>query len=98
MKDGYYQVKIDDQSSDYTAFGTPFGRYKFLRLPFGIISAPEVFQRKNYEAFGDIDGVGIFFDDIIVSGKDEREHDKNLRLVLNGLRNIILSSIAQNSV
>ncbi|XP_031350604.1 uncharacterized protein K02A2.6-like [Photinus pyralis] len=61
MKDGYFQVKIDNQSSDYCTFGTPFGRYQFCRLPFGISSAPEVFQRKNFELFGDIKGVQVYW-------------------------------------
>lgn len=52
-------------------------------MPFGIRSAPEVFQRKNYELFGDIEGVGIYFDDIIVTGATEQEHDANLALVLD---------------
>lgn len=82
MKDGYFQVKLDNESSDYTTFGTPFGRYKFLRLPFGICSAPEVFQRKNYEIFGDLEGVGLYFDDLIITGSNELEHDRNLQLVL----------------
>lgn len=82
MKDGYLQVKIDEESSDYCTFATPFGRYKYCRLPFGLCSAPEVFQKKNYEIFGDIDGIGLYFDDIIVTGKNEKEHDKNLHLVL----------------
>lgn len=82
MKDGYFQVKITDESADYCSFGTPFGRYRFLRLPFGIRSAPEVFQRKNYELFGDINGVGIYFDDLIITGSTEQEHDDVLRLVL----------------
>ncbi|XP_031335047.1 uncharacterized protein K02A2.6-like [Photinus pyralis] len=82
MKDGYFQVRITDESSEYCSFGTPFGRYRFLRLPFGIKSAPEVFQKKNYEVFGDIDGVGIYFDDLIITGTTEQEHDEKLRLVL----------------
>lgn len=60
MKDGYWQVCLDASSSDLCTFGTPFGRYQFTRMPFGINSAPEVFQRKNYEIFGDLQGVGIY--------------------------------------
>ena len=47
MKDGYFQVKITDDSADYCSFGTLFGRYQFKRLPFGIRSALELFQKKN---------------------------------------------------
>lgn len=64
-------------------FGTPFGRYKFKRLAFGICSAPEVFQKKNCEIFGDIPGVGLYFDDLIVTGATEAEHDQNLKCVLD---------------
>lgn len=75
MKDGFYQIKLDESSSDLCTFNTPFGRFKFLRLPFGLCSAPELFQKKNMEIFGDISNVEIYFDDLIVSGSTEEEHD-----------------------
>jgi hypothetical protein len=40
---GYWQMKLNEQSSKLCTFNTPFGRYRFTRLPFGIKSAPEVF-------------------------------------------------------
>ena len=46
------------------------------RMPFGITSAPEVFQKKNESIFGDIDGVEVIFDDIFVAAADEQEHDQ----------------------
>lgn len=47
LKDGFYQVKLTEKSSNYCAFSTPFGVYKFKRLPFGINIAPELFQKLN---------------------------------------------------
>ena len=41
---GFWQIPLDKESSDLCTFSTPFGRYKFLRLPFGITWAPEVFH------------------------------------------------------
>ena len=41
---GYWQVKLDEASSKLSTFNTPYGRYRFIRLTFGIKSAPEVFQ------------------------------------------------------
>lgn len=82
MKDGYYQVPLDPNSINLCVFGTPFGRYQFMRMPFGIKSAPEVFQRKNFEVFGDLPGVQVYFDDIIVPGRTEQEHDGRLEAVL----------------
>ena len=85
MRDGFWQVKLDDASSKLCTFNTPFGRYSYLRLPFGVPSAPEVFQRKNYELFGDIPNVHIVFDDIIVAS-DDPEHDTTLRELLERAR------------
>ena len=41
---GFYQIPLDKESSNLFVFGTPFGKYKFIRLPFGVISASDVFQ------------------------------------------------------
>ena len=41
---GYWQVKVDDESSGLLIFGTPFGRYRFKRLPFGIHSSRSDFR------------------------------------------------------
>jgi len=86
MRDSFWQVKLDDTSSKLCTFNTPFGRYSYLRLPFGISSAPEVFQRKNYELFGDIPNVHIVFDDIIIAAADDPEHDTALRELLERAR------------
>lgn len=64
----------------------PFGRYPFLRMPFGICSASEVFQKRNEATFGDIEGVHMISDDLIVAGKDEDEHDNILQKVMTRAR------------
>ncbi|GFX90499.1 transposon Tf2-6 polyprotein [Trichonephila clavipes] len=51
-------------------------------MPFGIVSAPEVFQKRNKKLFGDIEGVETYFDDIIVAGCDEDSHDAIMSRVL----------------
>lgn len=78
----FWQVKLSDNSSKYTTFNTPFGRYKFLRMPYGISSAPEVFYKCFQEMFSDINGVEVYLDDIIVYGKDKGQHDERLKLVI----------------
>ena len=42
---GFYQIKFAEESTRFTRFNKPFSRFKFERLPFGLVSAPEVFQR-----------------------------------------------------
>ena len=82
LKDGYWQVELDEQSSMLCTFSTPFGRYRFTRMPFGLASASEVFQKRNEAAFDGIDGVHIMADDIIIAAATVEEHDIILRKVL----------------
>ena len=78
----YHQVELDTSSSYLCTFQTPFGRYRYRRMPFGISSASEVFQRKNIQTFGDIQGVHMIHDDMIIAGADEKEHDEILSKVM----------------
>lgn len=74
-KDGYWQINLDKESSLLCTFNTPWGRYRFKRLLFGIKSASEVFQQRNCETFGDIKlltvCVHIFADDMIIAASTE---------------------------
>ena len=91
-RNGYWQVKLTERSSFLTTFNTPFGRYRWLRMPFGISSASEEYQRRMFEAVGDINGVKIFVDDILVFGQgkdyDEavQDHDKKIHILFERLR------------
>ena len=87
---GFWQVPLDEESSLLTCFNTPFGRYRFKRLPFGIKSAPEVYQRVMEELFDDIEGCEVIADDLMVWGRDNEEHDQRLRKVLDRAREVQL--------
>nr|XP_034195334.1 uncharacterized protein K02A2.6-like [Osmia lignaria] len=82
MKDGFDQVKLTEKSSEVCTFITPFGKYKYTRLSFDLSTAPKVFQRVNTIIFGDIEDVGIYFDDLIIVAKNGKDHDKIMQLVL----------------
>ena len=56
---GFWQIQLDHVSSLLCTFNTPFGRYRFKRLPFGVCSASEVFQKQMSEMFEDIDVVFV---------------------------------------
>ncbi|UYV65921.1 K02A2.6-like [Cordylochernes scorpioides] len=64
-RNGFWQIKLHPDSTDLTTFITPFGRYKFLTLPFGLSSAPEVFQKRINEYFEVIEGTEMYFDDFL---------------------------------
>ena len=67
---GYWQIELDPESAKLTTFITPFGRFCFNRLPFGITSAPEHFQRRMTEILG---GVVCLVDDVLVTGRTQAE-------------------------
>ena len=83
---GFWQVKLSEDSKHLCTFNTPFGRYAFKRLPFGICSAPEVYQRIMTQLFDDIDGCEVIVDDLLIWGRDTEEHDERLRKVLERAR------------
>ncbi len=82
---GFYQIPLEEGSQELTTFITPFGRYCFRRLPFGVTSAPEIFIRKMIEVLDGLDGVFVYMDDILVYGSDAKEHDRRLANVLKTL-------------
>ncbi|XP_038106836.1 uncharacterized protein K02A2.6-like [Culex quinquefasciatus] len=65
---GYWHVVLDDESSRLTTFWTPFGRYRWIRLPFGIAPAPDIFQMKLQGAIQGLRGVECIADDLLIYG------------------------------
>lgn len=86
LSSGFWHMELDGDSSNLTTFMTPFGRFKFNRVPFGLNCAPEMFQGKMVKLFGDLKGVMVYFDDIVVYADDEREHDKIMQEVIDRAR------------
>ena len=81
---GYNQIPVDGESMRLTTFIMPVGRFCYKRLPFGLSSASEIFQRKMIEAIGERPGVACYQDDVIVAGKSQK-HDKRLKEVMHTL-------------
>ena len=63
---GYWQIPLTEESQLLTIFNSPFGRYCFKRMPFGIKSAQEVFQKRMCQLLGDLPGVETDIDNILV--------------------------------
>ncbi|CAC5367807.1 unnamed protein product [Mytilus coruscus] len=83
---GFWNIKLDDESSNLCMFNTPFGRFKFLRLPFGIKSASKVFHKAVCKILEGFNGVESFIDNILEWGCTKEEHDKILKEVLEQIR------------
>ena len=73
-------------------FNTPFGRFRWLRMPFGICSAPEEFQRRINNTFENMRGTATIADDLLVLGEGDgiesatKDHDENLKNALQRAR------------
>ena len=85
---GYWQVPLHPKSREITAFSTPTGHFEWLRMPFGLKTAPITFQRMINHLFADKLGKGVYayLDDLLVCGKDMDSHFKNLETVLSTLK------------
>ena len=83
---GYWQIKVDEESSKLLTFSTPFGRYRFKRLPFGIHSASEIFQQTIADIIETCEGARNSQDDIIVWGSTKEELQTRTRNVLLKIR------------
>ena len=71
-------MELDDESSLLTTFATPHGRYRWLRLPFGLCVSSEIFQKHlNQELLG-LPGVKCIADDVLIYGRDDADHDSCL--------------------
>ena len=79
---GFWQIPLSESSRLLTTFITPTGRYCFNKLPFGISSAPEHFQRRMNELLTGLEGVLCHMDDVLIFGKDKNEHNERLDAVL----------------
>ena len=93
----YYQVPMDEESKEKTAFATPIGLYQFWMMPFGLKGAPTTFQRLMDHVLRELDFSDAFFDDMEIRSPDWDSHlYVRYLLVLNklilpqSLRNVVL--------
>lgn len=87
---GFWQLRLDEESSRLCTFNMLEGRYRFLRLPYGILSVPEVDHKTIHMIFEHIPGVETMMDDVIVWGSTRQEHNERLRRVLDKAREVNL--------
>jgi hypothetical protein len=88
LRDGYYNVRVHEDSIPKTAFRTRFGLFEFLVLPFGLTNAPAVFNALMNRIFGDLLDVYVvsYIDDLIIFSKNENDHKQHLAEVFRRLK------------
>ena len=88
MASGYWQIEVDPDDREKTAFITRWGLFEHLRMPFGLCNAPSTFQRAMNLVLRGMSWKSVlaFLDDVLVLGKDFQDHLANLRDVLDRFR------------
>jgi hypothetical protein len=85
LSNAYLQMEMEEESKPYITINTHKGLFRYNRLPFGIKTAPAIWQKVMDQTLQGIPGVQCLLDDIIVTGHTDEEHLKNLELVLQRL-------------
>ena len=81
------QVSLDEASKKFSTINTRKGLYQYTRLPFGVSSAPAIFQRMKEGLLQGIPNVTVYLDDILIAGKKEQDHLAILEKILSRLQN-----------
>ena len=85
LRHAYQQLPLEEDLRKYVVINTTKGLFRYTRLPFGISSAPAIFQREMEHLLKGIPGVIAYIDDILITGRDEASHLKTLEEVLKRL-------------
>jgi len=87
LASGYWQVEMDPQDKEKTAFTTPLGLYEFERMPFGLCNAPATFQRLMQRCLSGqlVESLLVYLDDIIIYSPDFSSHLQHLDEVFQRL-------------
>ena len=82
LSQAYLQLPLDIESFELLTINTHKGLFKYNRLPFGVSSAPAIFQRSMETLLRGLNGVSVYLDDILVTGSTHENHLHNLAAVL----------------
>ena len=86
LRSGYHHIALGKSSRAKTTFVTPFGKYEFLMVPFGLAQAPAYFQLLMNKVLKGLKFAMTYLDDIIIFSQDELQHLEHLEIVFSHLR------------
>ena len=82
LSHAYQQVLLEKGSRKYVTINTHKGLYHYNRLPFGVASAPAVFQQLMEQILQGLPGVACYLDDVLITGRNDQDHLKHLEAIL----------------
>ena len=80
LSSGYHHIALGKSSRAKTAFVTPFGKYEFLMVPFGLAQAPAYFQLLMNKVLNGLKFAMTYLDDIIIFSENELQHLEHLEM------------------
>ena len=86
LRAGYHHIPLDKPSILITAFNSPFGKYEYVKVPFGLAQVPAYFQALMTHILKDFNFMIVYLDDIIIFSKMPQEHLSQIRKVFEKLR------------
>ena len=86
LRSGYHHTALDKQSIKKTAFCTPFGKYEYLKVPFGLAQAPSCFQKLMNKVLKGLNFAVAYLDDILIFSNTAEEHLKQIQIVIDRLK------------
>lgn len=93
LKDGFHHIKVAEDSVKYTSFVTPLRQYEYVKMPFGLMTAPLRFQKFVNEVlreFIDSGDLVVYMDDFMIATSTIEHHLRVLRKVFRVLVNNLL--------
>ena len=85
LSQAYQQVPLEENSRKVVVINTHKGLFRYTRLPFGISSAPGIFQRVMENLLQGLERVIVYIDDVLIAGSNDDEHARRLEAVLSRL-------------
>jgi hypothetical protein len=84
---GYYHIPLDLEAQKLCTTILPWEKYQYKRLPMGVKTSPDIFQRIMYEISGDIPNIQVYLDDILITSNGTFEgHGDKMETVLERLQ------------
>ena len=95
---GYHHIPLDKSSIPKTTFNSPFGKYEYVKVPFGLVQAPAYFQELMTGILKDLNFAIAYLDDIIIFSRTAEEHLSHIKQVLEKLQAAKLHEVKQMSL